>query len=89
LRQAVRPALRKYAASERVLTDAQLAGDAAATVIARQDVMLAARQAVDLLHHLSDFAWKKPRILSIECHSPEADLLGIRHCGRAVRQRMA
>jgi hypothetical protein len=58
--QAVRPALRKCAAAETVLTEAQLAGDTAAAVTARQDVMLAARQAVDLLHHLSDFVWKEP-----------------------------
>jgi hypothetical protein len=58
--QAVRPALRKYIAAEKVLTETQLAGDAAAAVTARQDVMLAARQAVDLLHHLSDFVWEEP-----------------------------
>lgn len=58
--QAVRPALRKYIAAEKFLTDAQVAGDAAATVTTRQDVMLAARQAVDLLHHLSDFVWEEP-----------------------------
>ncbi len=55
IEQGVRPALRKYIAAEKVLTDAQLANDAAAVATARQDVMLAARQAADLLHHLSDF----------------------------------
>jgi hypothetical protein len=43
-----------------VLTDAQLAGDAAAVASARREAMLAAWQAVDLLHHLSDFVWKEP-----------------------------
>jgi len=49
-----------YLAAEQALTRAQLAGDAAAAIKARQDIMLAARQAVDLLHHLSDFVWKEP-----------------------------
>lgn len=60
IEQGVRPALRKYIAAEKVLTDAQLANDAAAVATARQDVMLAARQAADLLHHLSDFVWEEP-----------------------------
>lgn len=60
IEQGVRPALRKYLSAERMLTDAQLANDAAAAAIARQDVLLAARQAVDLLHHLADFVWKEP-----------------------------
>ncbi|OSJ32542.1 hypothetical protein BSZ19_18490 [Bradyrhizobium japonicum] len=60
IEQGVRPVLRKYLAAERVLTDAQLANDAAAAAIARQGVLLAARQAVDLLHHLADFVWKEP-----------------------------
>jgi hypothetical protein len=42
-----------------MLTDAQLAGDAAAVASARREVMLAAWLAVDLLHHLSDFVWKE------------------------------
>jgi hypothetical protein len=55
----VQPALRNYQASEKALTDA-LSRDASAAGAARQDVMLAARQAVDLLHHLSDFVLKEP-----------------------------
>lgn len=53
----VRPALRKYLAAEQVLTDARNSEHAD---VARQDVMLAARQAVDVLHHLSDFVFKEP-----------------------------
>src|SRR5262249_41382153 len=53
----VRPALRKYLAAETALTDALESKDAGA---ARKDVMLAARQAVDVLHHLSDFVLKEP-----------------------------
>jgi len=34
--------------------------DAGAVSTARQDVMLAARQAADVLHHLSDFVLKEP-----------------------------
>jgi hypothetical protein len=54
----VQPALRNYQASEKALTDA-LSRDGSAAGAARQDVMLAARQAVDLLHHLSDFVLKE------------------------------
>lgn len=53
----VRPALRKYLAAEQALTDARNSEHADA---ARQDVMLAARQAIDVLHHLSDFVLKEP-----------------------------
>jgi hypothetical protein len=56
----VRPALRKYLATEEVLTAALQAGDIRAAASARQEVMLAARQAVDVLHHLSDFVLKEP-----------------------------
>jgi hypothetical protein len=57
---AVWPALRRYLAAEQALTDALDTKDTKAVGAARQDVMLAARQAVDLLHHLSDFALKEP-----------------------------
>jgi hypothetical protein len=50
----VQPALRNYLASEKARTDA-LSRDGSAAGAARQDVMLAPRQAVDLLRHLSDF----------------------------------
>jgi hypothetical protein len=56
----VRPALRKYLAAEKALTDAIESGDAGTATTARQDVMLAARQAADVLHHLSDFVLKEP-----------------------------
>lgn len=60
----VRPALRKYLSAEEALTIAIQSGDANAAVAARQEVMLAARQAVDVLHHLSDFVLKEPSLLS-------------------------
>jgi hypothetical protein len=56
----VRPALRKYLAAENALTNALESKGANAGATARQDVMLAARQAVDVLHHLSDFVLKEP-----------------------------
>src|SRR5260370_6290839 len=56
----VRPALRKYLAAEKALTDALESKDAGGADTARQDVMLAARQAADVLHHLSDFVLKEP-----------------------------
>jgi hypothetical protein len=56
----VRPALRKYLAVEKELTEALGSNDAVAIGTARQDVMLAARQATDVLHHLSDFVLKEP-----------------------------
>jgi hypothetical protein len=56
----VRPALRNYLTAEKSLTDALASKDANAIATARQDVMLAARQAVDVLHHLSDFVLKEP-----------------------------
>jgi hypothetical protein len=52
----VRPALRKYLAAEEALTFALTSNDASVADTARQDVMLAARQATDVLHHLSDCA---------------------------------
>jgi hypothetical protein len=54
------PALRKYLAAEKPLTDAIESKDAGAVGTARQDVMLAARQATDVLHHPSDFVFKEP-----------------------------
>jgi hypothetical protein len=56
----VRPALRKYLAAEKALTEALESKDVGAVATARQDVMLAARQAADVLHHLSDFVLKEP-----------------------------
>jgi hypothetical protein len=56
----IRPALRKYLAAEKTLTNAHNSKDADATRMARRDVLLAARQAVDVLHHLSDFVLKEP-----------------------------
>jgi hypothetical protein len=56
----VRPALRKYTDAENVLTAATLSENAGAIATARQDAMLAARQAADVLHHLSDFVLKEP-----------------------------
>ena len=55
----IRPALRKYLAAEAALTNAVLSGDTSSADIARQDVILAARQAADVLHHLSDFVFLK------------------------------
>jgi hypothetical protein len=55
----IRPALRKYLAAEKALTEAA-SQDARAIEAAREDVKLAARQAVDVLHHLSDFVLKEP-----------------------------
>jgi hypothetical protein len=56
----VRPALRKCLEAEKALTDAIESTDAGLSSTARQDVMLAARQAADVLHHLADFALKEP-----------------------------
>jgi hypothetical protein len=56
----VRPGLRRYAVTEKALTDARIANDAAAIRAARGDVILAARQAVDGLHHLADFVLNEP-----------------------------
>jgi hypothetical protein len=56
----VRPALRKYATAEKALTAANETGDQKTIDEARQEVLLAARQAVDVLHHLSDFVLKEP-----------------------------
>lgn len=60
----VRPALRNYARAEDVLTEAIASGEAKAADDARQAVMLAARQAVDVLHHFADFVLKEPSTLS-------------------------
>jgi hypothetical protein len=60
LDKTIRPALRIYAAAETALTAAQVAKDAIATEVARGEALLAARQAVDVLHHLADFVWKEP-----------------------------
>jgi hypothetical protein len=57
---AVRPALRKYLEAESALTTALHSGDAAAIATARENVQLAGRQAVDVLHHFSDFVLKEP-----------------------------
>jgi hypothetical protein len=56
----VRPALRKYEAAEAELTSALASNDVNAAKMAREGVILAARQAVDVLHHLSDFVLKEP-----------------------------
>ena len=57
----IRPALRNYLVAEKALMDALVSNVDAGTVgTTRQDVMLAARQAVDVLHHLSDFVFKEP-----------------------------
>jgi hypothetical protein len=56
----VRPALRRYIAAEAALTNAVTSNDANAAETAREEVLLAARQAVDVLHHLSDFVLKEP-----------------------------
>jgi hypothetical protein len=56
----VRPALRNYLAAEKTLTIAVKSNDTSALDASRQDVMLAARQAVDVLHHLSDLVLKEP-----------------------------
>ena len=55
----IRPALRKYLAAEKALTESVLSQDVRAIEAAREDVKLAARQAVDVLHHLSDFVLKE------------------------------
>jgi hypothetical protein len=60
IERTIRPALRKYLDAETVLTAAIKTGDAVTIATARQDVMLAARQAVDVLHHQSDFVLKEP-----------------------------
>jgi len=60
----VRPALRNYAGAEDALTDAVASGDAKAADGARQAVMLAARLAVDVLHHFADFVLKEPSTFS-------------------------
>jgi hypothetical protein len=62
----VRPALREYLAAEQGMTDALQSEDDSAACTARQDVMLAARQAVDVLHHLSDFVLKEPSPPTLE-----------------------
>jgi hypothetical protein len=56
----VRPALRAYLAAEKALTAAQVAGDAAASDLARGEVMRTARTAATELHHLTDYALHHP-----------------------------
>ena len=60
INEIVRPALGKYFASEKKLTEALESKDSVAIKTARQDVMLAARQATNELHHLADFVLKEP-----------------------------
>ena len=56
----IRPALRKYSAAEKALAESVLSQDVRAIEAAREEVKLAARQAGDVLHHLSDFVLKEP-----------------------------
>jgi hypothetical protein len=56
----VRPALRRYAAAEAALTNELASNDPNTAKTTREEVMLAARQAVYELHHLSDFVLKEP-----------------------------
>jgi hypothetical protein len=56
----IRSALRAYLAAERDLNGANEAGDPAEIAAAKEKVDLAARQAVDLLHHFADFVCKEP-----------------------------
>jgi hypothetical protein len=59
----VRPSLRSYLEAERALTAALQAGNPDTLDAARQSVELAARQAVDMLHHLAEFVqheWTPP-----------------------------
>jgi len=60
IHRTVRPALRAYLAAEQVLTAAQVAGDEAASDVARGEVMRAARTAATELHHLADYALHHP-----------------------------
>jgi hypothetical protein len=60
IHRTVRPALRAYLAAEQVLTAAQVAGDEAASNVARGEVMRAARTAATELHHLTDYALHHP-----------------------------
>ncbi len=56
----IRSALRAYLGAERNLDAANQAGDPAGVIAAKEKVDLAARQAVDLLHHFADFVCKEP-----------------------------
>jgi hypothetical protein len=56
----IRTALRTYLATERELDVANEAGDIDTIREAKERVNLAARQAVDLLHHFADFVFKEP-----------------------------
>jgi hypothetical protein len=56
----IRSALRAYLAAERDLDAANEAGDPTAIAPAKEKVDLAARQAIDLLHHFADFVCKEP-----------------------------
>jgi hypothetical protein len=46
--------------AEKAVTEVLKSRDARAITATRQDVMLAGRQAVDVLHHLADFVLKEP-----------------------------
>lgn len=56
----IRSALRTYLAAERDLDAANEAGEPTGVAAAKERVDLAARQAVDLLHHFADFVCKEP-----------------------------
>jgi hypothetical protein len=56
----IRTALRNYLAAESDLDVANKAANAAGIREAKEQVELAARQAVDLLHHFADFVCKEP-----------------------------
>jgi len=56
----IRSALRAYLAAERDLDAANETRDHAGIAAAKEKVDLAARQAVDLLHHFADFVCKEP-----------------------------
>ncbi len=60
LNRVVRPGLHRYADAEATLTKAHAAQDQIAIEAARIETGLAARQAVDGLHHLADFMWNEP-----------------------------
>ena len=58
----IRPALRKYLAAEKALTEAVLSPDARAIEAAREDVKLAARQAVDVPFSRKRFRAERPDV---------------------------
>jgi hypothetical protein len=75
----VRPALRKYTEAENALTVAVLSNDTMAVDAAGQDVMLAARGAATVLHHLSDFVFKEP--------SPSMQFKNLEEIRRAISEK--